>query len=173
MGFKIGDNIVYGGSGVCQIDDIKDISFFHEQPQKYYVLKPLFVKQAAVVYVPFENKAQVSRIQPVLSKKEAIALIDALPIKTGMWIEDRNDRKDTFSSIVTTGTREEILGLIHLINSHARLLLKDGKHLNAQDERVLNDAKNRINNEFAIALDIEPDGVCEMIQEKTGIEDFA
>ena len=27
MGFKIGDNIVYAGSGVCQIDDIKDISF--------------------------------------------------------------------------------------------------------------------------------------------------
>ena len=34
MGFKIGDNIVYAGSGVCQIDDIKDISFFKEKPQK-------------------------------------------------------------------------------------------------------------------------------------------
>ena len=32
MGFKIGDNIVYAGSGVCQIDDIKDISFFKEKP---------------------------------------------------------------------------------------------------------------------------------------------
>ena len=43
MGFKIGDNIVYAGSGVCQIDDIKDISFFKEKHQKYYVIKPLFV----------------------------------------------------------------------------------------------------------------------------------
>ena len=33
MGFKIGDNIVYAGSGVCQIDDIKDISFFKEKPE--------------------------------------------------------------------------------------------------------------------------------------------
>ncbi|MCH4154272.1 MAG: hypothetical protein LKG26_00265 [Saccharofermentans sp.] len=173
MEFKIGDNIVYGGNGVCQIDDIKDISFFHEQPQKYYVLKPLFVKQAAVVYVPFENKAQVSRIQPVLSKKEAIALIDALPIKTGAWIEDRNERKEMFSDIVANGACEEILGLINLINTKASELSKDGKHLNAQDERVLADAKNRINNEFAVALEIEPDGVYEMIHEKTGIEDFA
>ena len=26
MGFKIGDNIVYAGSGVCQIDDISVFS---------------------------------------------------------------------------------------------------------------------------------------------------
>ena len=43
MAFKIGDNIVYGAKGVCLIDDIRDMSFFHERPQKYYVLKPLFV----------------------------------------------------------------------------------------------------------------------------------
>ena len=30
MGFKIGDNIVYAGSGVCQIDDIKDELADHE-----------------------------------------------------------------------------------------------------------------------------------------------
>ena len=78
MGFKIGDNIVYAGSGVCQIDDIKDISFFKEKPQKYYVLKPLFVARSQYVYVPLNNEAQVSRIRPVASKKEAIALIDKL-----------------------------------------------------------------------------------------------
>ena len=80
MGFKIGDNIVYAGSGVCQIDDIKDISFFKEKPQKYYVLKPLFVTRSQFVYVPLNNEAQVSRIRPVASKKEAIALLDKLPI---------------------------------------------------------------------------------------------
>ena len=31
MSFKVGDNIVYAGSGVCQIDAIKDISFFKEK----------------------------------------------------------------------------------------------------------------------------------------------
>ena len=85
MAFKIGDNIVYGAKGVCLIDDIRDMSFFHERPQKYYVLKPLFVKQSATVYVPLENKAQVSRIQKVLSKKEAISIIDNMHITRGDW----------------------------------------------------------------------------------------
>ena len=168
MAFKIGDNIVYGAKGVCLIDDIRDMSFFHERPQKYYVLKPLFVKQSATVYVPLENKAQVSRIQKVLSKKEAISLIDHLPITGGEWIEDRNARKDAFNDIVANGSREEILQLISLIYKRAEELSSEGKHLNAQDERILADAKNRMNNEFAIALNMEPEGVIEMIEEKTG-----
>ncbi len=168
MGFKIGDNIVYAGSGVCQIDDIKDISFFKEKPQKYYVLKPLFVTRSQFVYVPYDNEAQVSRIRPVASKKEAIALIDNCS-----WIEDRNERKATFTDIIVNGSREDIVGLIYLINRHAEKLAKEGKRLNAQDERALIDARSRMNNEIAVALDMEPDSVVELIHEKTGLEDFA
>ena len=174
MGFKVGDNIVYAGSGVCQIDAIKDISFFKEKPQKYYVLKPLFVRQSQVMYVPFDNKAQVERIRPVLSKKEAKALLDKLPFDDGLeWIEDRNDRKDAFADIIVNGTREDIMGMIFLIKRHAAKLSGEGKHLNAQDERALNDAKVRMNNEIALALDLQPDQVTELIHEKTEALDFA
>lgn len=173
MSFKIGDNIVYAGSGVCQIEDIKDMSFFKEKPQKYYVLKPLFITRSQFVYVPFDNEEQVSRIRPVASKKEAIALIDKLPIDNCSWIEDRNERKVTFTDIIVNGTREDIAGLINLISRHAEKLSKEGKRLNAQDEKALSDAKNRVNNEIAIALDMEPDGVADMIYAKIGLEDFA
>ena len=173
MGFKVGDNIVYAGSGVCQIDAIKDISFFREKPQKYYVLKPLFVRQSQVLYVPLDNKAQVERIRPVLSKKEAMALIDKLPYDKLEWIDDRNDRKDAFADIIVNGSREDILSMIHLIKSHAAKLSVEGKHLNAQDERALNDAKVRMNNEIALALDLQPDQVTELIHEKTEALDFA
>ena len=174
MGFKVGDNIVYAGSGVCQIDAIKDISFFREKPQKYYVLKPLFVRQSQVLYVPLDNQAQVERIRPVLSKKEAIALIDKLPFGDSLeWIDDRNDRKDAFADIIVNGTREDIMRMIFLIKSHAAKLSEEGKHLNAQDERALNDARSRMNNEIALELDIEPDEVIELIQEKTEMVDFA
>ena len=174
MGFKVGDNIVYAGSGVCQIDAIKDISFFKEKPQKYYVLKPLFVRQSQVMYVPFDNKSQVEKIRPVLTKKEAIALIDKLPlVETLEWIDDRNDRKDAFADIIVNGSREDIMSMIHLIKQHAQKLSGEGKHLNAQDERALNDARVRMNNEFALALDMQPDQVIELIHEKTETLDFA
>ena len=70
-------------------------------------------------------------------------------------------------------SREDIVGLIYLINRHAEKLSKEGKHLNAQDERALIDARNRMNNEIAVALNMEPDSVIELIHEKTGLEDFA
>ena len=123
--------------------------------------------------MPLDNEAQVSRIRPVASKKEAIALIDKLPIDNCSWIEDRNERKATFTDIIVNGSREDIVGLIYLINRHAEKLMKEGKHLNAQDERALTDARNRMNNEIAVALNMEPDGVAYMIHEKTGLEDFA
>jgi RNA polymerase-interacting CarD/CdnL/TRCF family regulator len=123
--------------------------------------------------VPLENQAQVDKIRPVLSKKEAMALIDKIPYNKLEWIEDRNDRKDAFADIIVNGSREDIMSMIHLIKCHAKKLSGEGKHLNAQDERALNDARVRMNNEIALALDIEPENVVELIQEKMGEVDFA
>ena len=109
MGFTVGDAIVYGGSGVCEIEDIRDISFYRERPQKYYVLKPLFSAQSAVMYVPMSNKEQVSKIHPVMSKDEAMSIIKKIPIPGVKWIEDRNERKETFNGIVNDGKREDIV----------------------------------------------------------------
>ena len=39
--------------------------------------------------------------------------------------------------------------------------------------QALIDARNRMNNEIAVALNMEPDSVVELIHEKTGLEDFA
>jgi len=173
MNFKIGDNIVYGATGVCQIDDIKDISFFNQDPEKYYVLKPLFTNRESFVYVQCDNEQQVSRFAPVLSRKEAMALIESLPIVSCKWIEDRNKRKEYFSDILANGTRKDILALIHTIRTRQGELAAAGKKLNAQDDKALHNARVRMNNEFAIALDIEPDNVTELIMEKTGLENPA
>lgn len=164
MSFEVGDAIVYGGSGVCEIDGIESISFYHERPQKYYVLKPMFVKQSSVVYVPMNNEEQVSKIKPVISKQEAIKLIKQIPLKGGRWIEDRNERRDTFNDIVNTGSRKEIVKLISLIESHKDALAEEGKRLNTQDERVLSEAMRRISAEFAVALDMEPEEINEIIR---------
>ena len=74
-----------------------------------------------------------------------------------------------------TGFCLRIKSLIPLFKHmpNAEKLSGEGKHLNAQDERALNDAKVRMNNEIALALDIQPDRVVELIHEKTGMIDFA
>lgn len=167
MKYSKGDTVVYGGSGVCKIDDIKDISFYHERPQKYYILKPLFAKQQElVVYVPYDNEKLVAKIQPVISKEEAIELIDNIKDVELEWIDDRNQRKDIYGSIVTSGSRREIVDVISLIKNHKNALEAEGKRLNMQDEKLLVEAERRMNAEFAVALNMDFDKVEAFIADK-------
>ncbi|MCQ2504439.1 MAG: CarD family transcriptional regulator [Saccharofermentans sp.] len=159
MDYSVGERVVYGGSGVCSIDDIRDISFAHERPKKYYVLKPLFAKQASTVYVPFDNEKLTSKIQPVISKDEAMELIDGYSNDDSEWIDDRNRRKDKFNDLLSNGTRKEIMELIGMITKHRESLAEEGKMLNMQDEKILAEAERRMNAEFAVALDMMPDEV--------------
>jgi len=166
MDFQVGDAIVYGGSGVCEINGIESISFYHERPQKYYVLKPMFVKQASVVYVPMNNEEQVSKIQPIVTREEAIKLIKQIPLPGGQWIEERNARKDAFNAIINTGSREEIVELISVIENKRDELYNEGKRLNAQDEKVLMEALRRMNAEFAVALNMGIDEIESIIRDE-------
>ena len=164
--YTVGDTVVYGGSGVCEIDDIRDISFYHERPKKYYVLKPMFVKQSSTVYVPFDNEKLTAKIQPVISKDEAIELIDGIGSEESEWIDDRNQRKDHFNDLLSNGTRKQIINLISMITKHRDTLAGEGKVLNMQDEKILAEAERRMNAEFVVALDMRPDEVVEYISDR-------
>ena len=158
--------VVYGGNGVCKISEIKKISFFHEPPKPYYILEPMFSKQSSVLYVPLDNEVMVSRIRPVLNRDEAIELLDNIKNIAALWYEDRNERKEMFSKIIAGGNREDILGLIKAVVNHREKLSLEGKRLNMQDEKALNEAESRISAEFAVALDMNPDEVPEYLATK-------
>ena len=164
MTFSKGETVVYGGSGVCEIDDIKDVRFYHERPQKYYILKPLFVNQAQVVYVPFNNEKLTSKIKPVISKKEALDLIHGITECSVEWVEDRNARKELFNGLMSSGDRKDIVDVISTITARRKMLEDEGKSLNQQDEKILTDATRRMNAEFAVALGMDPKEIPEFIE---------
>lgn len=164
MSFSKGETVVYGGSGVCEIDDIKDVRFYHERPQKYYILKPLFVNQAQVVYVPFNNEKLTSKIKPVITKKEALDLIHGITECSVEWVEDRNARKELFNGLMSSGDRKDIVDVISTITARRKMLEDEGKSLNQQDEKILTDATRRMNAEFAVALGMDPKEIPEFIE---------
>ncbi len=168
MSFAVGDAVVYGGSGVCKIDDITDISFFHERPSKHYILTPLFVNQPSTVYVPFNNEKLVSKMKPVITKDEAYELIHRVKTNDFAWIEDRNERKVKFIDCLSNGTHAEIIDMIGVIINRREELLNEGKTLNMQDERILNDAERRMTAELAVALEKEPSEIKDLIRTELG-----
>ncbi len=167
MTFSKGETVVYGGSGVCEIDDIKDVRFYHERPQKYYILKPLFVNQAQVVYVPYNNEKLTAKIKPVISKKEALELIRGINDNDVEWIEDRNERKETYNNLIASGDRKNIVDVITTITERRKQLEEEGKSLNQQDERILTDAERRMTAEFAVALGMDPADIPGFIKKET------
>jgi CarD family transcriptional regulator len=166
MSFSKGETVVYGGSGVCEIDDIKDVRFYHERPQKYYILKPLFVNQAQVVYVPCNNEKLTAKIKPVITKKEALELIHNIDDNNVEWVEDRNARKELFNGLLSSGDRKDIIDLISTISARRKQLEDEGKSLNQQDEKILTDAQRRMDAEFAVALGLDVHQIPEFIQEE-------
>ena len=168
MDFVKGDTVVYGASGVCEIEDIRDISFSHEMPQKYYVMKPLFVKQAQVMYVPYNNEKCKAKIRPVITKEEALELIHSIDTTDTDWIEDRISRKNTYGSMITSGDRKDIIQVINNLYAHQQRMEDSGKTLNQQDEKMLYEARHRIDCEFAVALGISPDEVVDFILQNAG-----
>ena len=166
MSFSKGETVVYGGSGVCEIDDIKDVRFYHERPQKYYILKPLFVNQAQVVYVPYNNEKLTAKIKPVITKKEALELIHNIDDNNVEWVEDRNARKELFNGLLSSGDRKDIIDLISTLSARRKQLEDEGKSLNQQDEKILTDAQRRMDAEFAVALGLDVHQIPEFIQEE-------
>lgn len=164
MSFNVGDQVIYGGNGVCKVSEIKDMSFFHEPPKKYYILEPIFSKQASTMYVPLDNEVMVSKMQNVITRDEALKLISTLTTCDTEWIEDKNQRKDKFNSIIAKGSREEMMAVIKTILNHQEQIREEGKRLNLQDEKALTEAMNRINAEFALVFDMTPEEVPDFVR---------
>ena len=77
--FEVGDLVQYGGMGVCRVRELRTVCASRTQPggqeQLYYVLQPLY--QNCEVSIPVDNKKVLMR--PVITREEALALIDAIP----------------------------------------------------------------------------------------------
>ncbi len=73
--YQVGDQIVYGTMGVCQVTDIalRSLSGSGEK-RPYYTLKPLY--QDCLIHVPVDTTAS---IRPAIGRRQAEALIDSIP----------------------------------------------------------------------------------------------
>ena len=79
--FSIGEKVMYGGTGVCVVEEITSVKFSASQPGKpYYLLRPMY--QTGTIQTPADS-GKVP-IRPVMNRSEAEAVIDA-PRSTA-WI---------------------------------------------------------------------------------------
>lgn len=157
MLFKINELIVYGNSGVCKVKDI----CAQDGERLYYKLEPVFEK--CVIFVPADTKIFM---RPVISRDEALRLIDRLPLLEISLPAAHNNRELTeyYKTKFSLHSCEDLGAMIKTIHTKISSQTAIGKKPCQTDLKYIKKAEELLYGELSVVLDIPVDNVPEFIE---------
>ena len=164
---EIGEIVLYGTDGVCQISEITEKKFGKETT-KYYVLSTLY-RGNSVIYVPVGNEKLESKMRDIISREELESIICNMPKEESIWIENEPLRKIKYKEIITGGDRRDLFRLIKTLYEHRINQENSGKKMHMTDERFMKDAEKILYDEIAHVIGIDHRDVVGYITEKIGM----
>ena len=111
--YKIGDVVVYGTEGLCEICDITEKTFGRETIE-YFVLTPVG-KAEETVYVPKNNEKVLARMRHVLTMAEADALLEEGPDQEKEWEPVDRERQKLYKEILLCGSSRDVLAMTRMV----------------------------------------------------------
>ena len=166
--FQAGDVIVCGTHGVCRVEKVGPLSSaVADRDRLYYTLKPLY-ERGSVVFTPVDNEKMV--IRPVISREEALRLIDGIRDAEALGIEDERKREENYKTALKSCRAEELVKMIKTINARKRSRAARGKKATDADSRYVKLAEDYLYGELAISLDLGRDQVKAFVSERIGEE---
>ena len=160
MMLKEGDLIMHETAGVCRVDGETKLDGLSGV---YYILCPLYMKDATF-YTPRDNGKV--KIRPVMSRDDALTLIDSLPGVDPIKFVNFNDQKQRSNEIRKSGDSLQLASLTKSLYFEQIKRAKQGKKSSLNDSTLLKKAELLLFGELATALDIEMDQVQAYISEK-------
>lgn len=155
--FQIGDWVVYGIHGICQILDQEERSVDRTRI-RYFSLEPL--DQPGTRYlVPSENPAALAKLRHIISREDLETLLSSNNIQENCWIADQNQRKQRYRELINSGDRSALFSMIHTLHQHKKERAAVGRKLHLCDENFLRDTQKLLDAEFSIVLGIQPSEV--------------
>ncbi|MDD3403000.1 MAG: CarD family transcriptional regulator [Hespellia sp.] len=162
--FEVGDYIVYGNNGVCQVEKVGPLeSKIATRGKVYYTLSPCYLK-GSTIFTPADN--QKVPMRPVMTKQESLQLIDAMQEMDALWITDEKRREAEYKEAIQKCDAAELVKIIKTIFQRKETRIAEGKKVTATDEKYFHLAEERLYGEFAIALNMQKDEVAAFIEER-------
>ena len=113
--WKIGDTVVYGTSGICQIAG-REKKRFGDTEREYLLLTPRSSKNSTVIFLPADNEALLANIHAVLSARELSELIPTLtPFPPEEWGTDARARSKKYKAVLSSGDRLSLMRLVRTV----------------------------------------------------------
>lgn len=166
--FQAGEYIIYGTRGVCLVKGTGTLEF-SQQDKLYYTLEPLYMA-GSIVYAPVEAKGVVMR--PVMTRGEAMALIESIPDIEELWIRDEKSRENAYKEAIKGCDNRELVRIIKTIYNRGRSRMAEGKKTTVADNKYFKIAEENLYGELAVSLSMTRDEVKEFVIEhvKTAIQ---
>ena len=105
--YKVGDYIIYGGSGVCRVGAVgklKDSKI--DSDRLYYTLEPAYLC-GNTIYTPVENNKVF--IRPILSREETMDIIDHIREIDCLWVTDEKNREQLYKEALHSCDCKELV----------------------------------------------------------------
>ena len=151
--FSVGDRIIYGSTGVCQIEDIVENELTGVM-REYYVMRPVDTNKSTI-YVPVDNDKLVSRMREVPSAEKLKAMIQNAKKEQIEWVDNHIRRSELFHEILNEGEIPRILVLFKTLNARSVMLAQENKHLPKTDERIFKECQKLLCSEISAILNVE------------------
>ena len=149
--FKKGDYIIYGNSGVCQVEDITIPDFMGDGTIEYYVLVP--IRDTGRIYIPVNTN---KFMRPVITKKQAMELIAQIPSIQQDDFHGRDHRMlaEHYKHSLDSHEVSDLVQLIKTIYLKNEDLATRGKRPSNTDMQFMKKAEDLLHSELSIALGI-------------------
>ena len=163
MMYQPGDMIIYGSSGVCEVKEITAKEIQKGEQRLFYVLSPLY--QDGVIMIPVDTGVFM---RPVISREEALALIDRIPAMEPEAYHNgvKRELEEHYSAYLKSHDCNDLIALAMSIYAKKRELADKNKKFGAVDERFMKRAEDLLDGELAVALGIEKNQVGAFISER-------
>ena len=169
--FEVGQYVVYGTNGICIVDSIELMSFTAGAPKEMYYVLRQHKHSETCFFVPFKNEELLSKLREPMRREDIEDILMGLSDEDVKWVNDRRARGDYFKSILSNGVSGRLLSMIVCIYEKKRDLARQGKKLSVTDTTTLRAAEKLVEEEFAWALDMDPQEIPAFIRKRLHIQE--
>lgn len=158
--YKIGEFIIYGNNGICEVDNIGPLNMSGISNDKnYYTLRP--INESGTIFTPVDTGVFMRSIS---TYDEVQDLIKCIPSIKEAECNEKNTRllQPYYEKLIRTHDCIDLLSLI--AGFHKKRV--DGKKIGQIDDKYMRIAQGLIKDEFSIALKISKEEVEEYITNK-------
>lgn len=162
--FQKGEYIVCGSSGICEVTDITTVDVDGISKSKlYYALVPCRQKSGRLL-IPVDTDKTV--IRKIISKEDAMALIDDLPNLEEIWNANDKMREFKYKECIRSCDCQEWLRVIKTLYLRQKERIAEGKRITVTDERYLKLAEEYLYSELSVLLGVDEHDVGHMVKER-------